>query len=607
MKLFRSFSGILVTGAIVIHLLLTVILFSNILKFVENSYHEQFIDNARSTSSMLVNQSINYLQKEDKDIENFLDELLLSGNISFAEILLDNDTVYSPKELSNDGMAFKEDFYFGQNDDSTYFISASIDGYATNKNGKVRFGFDETLIQESIDTAYSRGIYLALGYVVLVVFLIVIFVPKFTNSLRLLKIAAHNISDGNSEESLKINTRIDEFKSLFTSLEKMRLALVNKNKQVEKSEVYLRKIMDRMADAMIIMDKNMIIQSLNAAAEKCFGYKSQELEGKEFNILLLPCKPGGNCTNCQILEGAAHNLSNDKSAIECMGRRKNGISFPVELYYSNFDYDNEQTIICNAHDLTEHKNEQAKLSNALAGAEAANNSKSVFLSSMSHELRTPLNAIIGYSEILLEDAQDKKDEIASNDLNKIRNSGKHLLSLINNILDLSKIEAGKMELDIYEFELSKIIEDVLSTTQPLVDKTGNKLVLNFNHKVEKIIADATKVKQVLINIIGNAAKFTQDGYITLSVKTMNINMEPHILFEITDTGIGILAEDIDHLFQEFSQANAQVTTKFGGTGLGLTISRKFCRMMRGDITVHSEFGKGSTFTVTLPLDVNRPV
>jgi len=607
MKIFRSFSGILVTSAIAIHLLLTTILFSNILKYVENSYQEQFIENARSTSNMLINQSINYLEKNDKDIENFLDELLLNGNLSFAEIILDNGTIYSPKELSNDGVIFKEDFYFSQNDDSTYFLSASIDGYSTNKKGSVRFGFDEALIQESIDTAYTRGIYLALGYVILVVFLIVIFVPKFTNSLRLLKIAAHNISDGNSDESLKINTQIDEFKSLFTSLEKMRFALVNKNKQVEKSEVYLRKIMNRMADAMIIMDKNMIVQSLNTAAEKCFGYQSHELKGKAFNTLLLPCNSEMNCSNCATLDDAAHNSNSDKSAIECMGRRKNGLSFPVELYYSNFDYDNEHTIICNAHDLTEHKNEQAKLSNALAGAEAANNSKSVFLSSMSHELRTPLNAIIGYSEILLEDAQDKKDEAASNDLEKIRNSGKHLLSLINNILDLSKIEAGKMELDIHEFELSKIIEDVLTTTQPLVDKTGNKLVLNFNHKVEKINADATKVKQVLINIIGNAAKFTKDGYITLSIKTMDINQEPHILFEVTDTGIGILAEDIDHLFQEFSQANAQVTTKFGGTGLGLTISRKFCRMMRGDITVNSEFGKGSTFTVILPLDVKRPV
>lgn len=605
MKIFRSFSGILVTGAIVIHLILTAILFSNILKYVENTYHQQFVENARSTSNMLVNQAINYLQKDNADIENFLDELLLSGNLSYAEIILDNGIVYSPNEMSNDGVAFKEDFYFAQNNDSTYFISAQIDEYSTNKKGKIRFGFDETLIQESIDTAYTRGIYLALGYVVLVVFLIVIFVPKLTSSLRLLKIAAHNISDGKSDESLKIDTRIDEFKSVFTSLEKMRLALVNKNKQVEKSEIYLRKIMDRMADAMIIMDDDMIIHSLNAAAEKCFGYQSQELEGKKFNSLLAPCKPGASCTNCERLDDTAHMSVNDNASIECIGQRKNGQSFPVELYYSNFHYDNEKTIICNAHDLTEHKNEQDKLAKALAGAEAANNSKSVFLSSMSHELRTPLNAIIGYSEILLEDAQD--DETTSNDLHKIRSSGTHLLSLINNILDLSKIEAGKMELDIHEFNLSKIIEEVLSTTQPLVDKTGNKLVLNFNHKVENIIADATKVKQVLINIIGNAAKFTKDGYITLSIKTMDINKEPHILFEVEDTGIGIVEEDIDHLFQEFSQANAQVTTKFGGTGLGLTISRKFCRMMRGDITVKSEFGKGTTFFITLPLDVNRPV
>jgi len=607
MRIFRSFSGILVTGAIAIHLLLTVVLFGSILQYVENSYQEQFIENARTNSSMLVNQSINYLQSEEKNIEDFLDELLLSGNVTFAEIKLDNGSVFTPKELGNNGIVFKEDFFFAQNNDSTYFISAPIDEFSSPVGGNARFGFNETLIQENIDTAYSRGIYLAAGYVILVVILIVIFVPKLTSSLQLLKIAAYNVSNGDGEESLNISTRIDEFNSVFASLEKMRLALVNKNKQVEKSEIYLTKIMDRMADAMIIMDKDMIIQSLNVAAEKCFGYTSSELEGQAFTVLLSPCRPETSCQNCEKLNMTANVSGDENSSIECFGQRKNGESFPVELNYSNFDYDYEHTIICNAHDLTEHKNAQQKLAKALVGAEAANNSKSVFLSSMSHELRTPLNAIIGYSEILLEDAQEAKDRASCNDLNKIRNSGTHLLSLINNILDLSKIEAGKMELDIHEFELSKVIEDVLSNTQPLVDKTNNKLVLNFNHNVDKIIADATKLKQVLINIIGNAAKFTKDGYITLSIKTTDINNEPHVLFEVTDSGIGIAAEDIDKLFQEFSQANTKVTTSFGGTGLGLTISRKFCRMMRGDITVESEFGKGSTFLVILPLNVNHIV
>jgi len=234
MKIFRSFSGILVTAAIGTHLLLTVILFSSILSYVEKSYQVQFVENARAISNMLVNQTVNNIQKKDNDLEGFLDELLLSGNITFAEIKLNDGTTYLPREMMNSEMDFVEDFYFAKNDDNTYFISAPFKLNTESTSGNVRFGFDETLIQESINTAYYRGIYLATGYVVLVIILIIIFVPKFTYSLRLLKNAAHNISSGHSDESLEINTRIDEFNSVFSSLEKMRLALVNQNKLVKK-------------------------------------------------------------------------------------------------------------------------------------------------------------------------------------------------------------------------------------------------------------------------------------------------------------------------------------------------------------------------------------
>ncbi|MDH5257573.1 MAG: ATP-binding protein [Gammaproteobacteria bacterium] len=280
---------------------------------------------------------------------------------------------------------------------------------------------------------------------------------------------------------------------------------------------------------------------------------------------------------------------------------KNGSTFPVELFYSNFDHDSEHIIICNAHDMTEHKKAKEILTEALQSAEEANNSKSIFLSSMSHELRTPLNAIIGYSEILLEEAQDKNDEATSSDLKKIRNSGKHLLSLINNVLDLSKIEAGKMDIDNQEFLVGQVIEDVMFTTRPLIEKNNNKFTLNFNDTDLTLFADFTKVKQALINLIGNAAKFTENGNITLNISLEKVSHKPSIRFDVVDTGIGIAEEDIGKLFKEFSQANAQVMTKYGGTGLGLIISRKFCQMMGGDITVKSELEKGSIFTMTLPL------
>ena len=600
MKLFSSFSGILISGAIAVHLLLTAILFSSILMYVEKSYKDQFIDNVRTTSNMLANQSAIYLDKNDKTIEGFLDELLLSGTITHAEIEIKNAGTYLPQETSNSGVSFQEDFFFSQHDDNTYFIAAPI--HTQKLNGVLKIGFDETLIQENIDTTYARGIYLATGYVVLVIILILIFIPRLTSSLRLLKSAAQKISSGNNNKSLKINTRIDEFTSLINSLETMRLSMLQQHKEVERKEIYIREITNRMADAMIVMNKEMIIQSLNSSAEKIFGFKSSEVTGTKFEKLLAPCSPKANCNNCEKLYIKANMApSNENASLECRGMHKNGSTFPVELFYSNFDHDSEHIIICNAHDMTEHKKAKEILTEALQSAEEANNSKSIFLSSMSHELRTPLNAIIGYSEILLEEAQDKNDEATSSDLKKIRNSGKHLLSLINNVLDLSKIEAGKMDIDNQEFLVGQVIEDVMFTTRPLIEKNNNKFTLNFNDTDLTLFADFTKVKQALINLIGNAAKFTENGNITLNISLEKVSHKPSIRFDVVDTGIGIAEEDIGKLFKEFSQANAQVMTKYGGTGLGLIISRKFCQMMGGDITVKSELEKGSIFTMTLPL------
>ena len=602
MKIFKSFSGILIFGAIILHLLLTIILFNSVLMYVEKSYKQQFIDNVRTTTNILANQSSHYLSKNRETIESFLDELLISGNITYVEIVLEDGKTYLPKEVSNTEQAFKEDFYFSEHNDSTYFISVPIDDYTFDISGTFKIGFDEALVQESIDTAYSRGMLLAAGYFILVIILILIFVPRLTASLRALKVAAQNVASGNNEESLKIDTRIEEFSSLMDSLEKMRIALLAKNRQVEKKEMYIRKIMNTMADAMVVMNQDLIIQSMNSAAEKIFGHKSSEIKDKPFSTLLAPCGPGKSCHNCKTLELKVESTNQtEHEAQECLGRRKNGMTFPIALYYSNFDYDNEHTIICNAHDMTEQKRAENKLTQALSSAEEANKSKSVFLSSMSHELRTPLNAIIGYSEILLEDAIDNNDEATSNDLRKIANAGKHLLALINNVLDLSKIEAGKMEVDNHEFALQQVIEDVIFTTQPLMEKTNNTFTLNFIDTNLHLFADFTKLKQALINLLGNAAKFTENGNISLNIEKTTVDDKPHIKMEVVDTGIGIAEEDIDKLFKEFAQANTQVMTKYGGSGLGLIISQKFCQLMGGDITVKSELGKGSTFTIILPI------
>jgi len=230
------------------------------------------------------------------------------------------------------------------------------------------------------------------------------------------------------------------------------------------------------------------------------------------------------------------------------------------------------------------------------------------LANMSHELRTPLNAIIGYSEMLQEEAEDLGQADLVPDLQKIHTAGRHLLSLINDILDLSKIEAGKMDLYLEEFCLPDLISEVVHMVSPLVSKNHNTLVVHTDPSLSTMYADLSKVRQNLLNLLSNAAKFTENGRITLAVDSCQGRdaAQPVIRFRVTDTGIGMSAAQIEKVFQAFTQADASTTRKYGGTGLGLAIALRFCQMMGGEITVTSELGQGSTFTMTLPQVVHHP-
>ncbi len=243
---------------------------------------------------------------------------------------------------------------------------------------------------------------------------------------------------------------------------------------------------------------------------------------------------------------------------------------------------------------------------ARAAADAANQAKSAFLANMSHELRTPMNAIIGYSEMLLEEIEDLGQKEFAPDLQKIRSAGKHLLALINDVLDLSKIEAGKMTLYLEPFEVGAMLDDVVATVTPLVEKRGNRLEVAGAAACGTMRTDLTKVRQTLFNLLSNAAKFTDHGVIRLEARRHAADGREWLTFRVTDSGIGMTPEQMGKLFQAFSQADASTTRQYGGTGLGLAISRRFCRMMGGDVTVESTPGQGSTFTVTLPAEVGAP-
>ncbi|MEO5568426.1 MAG: response regulator, partial [Gemmatimonadaceae bacterium] len=246
----------------------------------------------------------------------------------------------------------------------------------------------------------------------------------------------------------------------------------------------------------------------------------------------------------------------------------------------------------------------SELTEARREAEGANRAKSHFLANMSHELRTPLNAIIGYSEMLQEEAADAGLNSFISDLGKIHTAGKHLLSLINDVLDLSKIEAGKMELFLETFDVREMLDEVATTIQPMVAKNHNRLDVDCNGDIGAMHADLVKVRQTLLNLLSNACKFTENGKIGVSVRRAHGTGGDELVFSVRDSGIGMTPEQVARLFEAFTQAEASTSRKYGGTGLGLALTRRFSQMMGGDVSVESTPGKGSIFTLRIPSRVD---
>ena len=424
--------------------------------------------------------------------------------------------------------------------------------------GKLVLFSDITNIYEEEQSIFIYSLLSIFFSALVLVFLINIFLKKsfqpLYNSIETMKELSKGNTDitipkGKNDEVGNISNAINSFKEniiLINSLEK-------KEKEIRrKEELFIINETKKLADMLEGVSKDKIYKDLS-----------------------------------KMTNNSKNKNDNSKSTMELFGQSFSALSKELKNQHLMLDIKvKERTKLL--------EKQSKELKEVSKKANIANEAKSDFLANMSHELRTPLNAIIGYSEILIDDMDPKNEGDQIEDVKKIERSGRHLLQLINDVLDLSKIEAQKLELVNEEFNLKELLEDIISITKPLIEKNNNKLNLLFDEKILKINADQTRIKQCIFNLVSNASKFTSDGSITINVKKKNPNK---IYVEVSDTGIGMTPTQQKKLFKEFSQADKTTSIKYGGTGLGLSITKKLCELMGGTVSVKSKKDIGSTFTM----------
>jgi PAS domain S-box-containing protein len=422
------------------------------------------------------------------------------------------------------------------------------------------------------------------------------------------KLVEQQLQEARNQLEQRILERTEE---LSTTNQKLKTE-INERRQ---AEIALKKlsrqthlILESAGEGICGVDIQGKIMFINPAAVSMLGYQPEELVGRVQHDIMHHKRqdgsdyPHGECPVCEALkDGIIKRIDNE------VFWRKSGTSFPVEYVVAPIWEDNEVIgAVVTFRDITKQKETEQFLTIAKETAEAANLAKSRFLANMSHELRTPLNAIIGYSEMLMEQAEDLGAPDLVHDLGNIQVAGKHLLSLISDILDFSKIEAGKMQLSLHEFKLAVILDTLLVSVRPQLEKARDKFTVVFDETLGLMYSDSIRVQQVLLNLLSNAAKFTQNGEVTFSAQRFTEQHIDYIKFVITDTGIGISPEQQRKLFQPFTQADASATRRYGGSGLGLSISKQLVNMMGGTIRLDSETGRGTSFTVILPASINPP-
>ena len=409
-----------------------------------------------------------------------------------------------------------------------------------------------------------------------------------TEFIDLFRAMDQQVQTGN----LRLRAPVEPFTEVGQIAERYNRVMEALEQAVAKTDTIVRTA----TDAIVTFSRDSFhIISANPSTAKIFGYSEKQLIGKPVFALL-----GVNDVSTDAADLFACNQFTGEIR-ELTGHRHDGSTFPIEMTVTKAQLEGGGFFTGIMRDITLRKHSEEQLEAAKEDAIKANRAKSQFLANMSHELRTPLNAIIGYSEMMQEDCEDEGHDDYIDDLTKINNAGKHLLALISDILDLSKIEAGHIELYLEDFDVKTLITDVANTVQSLVDQKSNQLQVDCPNMIGTMRADVTKIRQSLFNLLSNACKFTESGTITLAA--VRIEEDQRVKFSVSDSGIGMSPEQCDRIFDAFTQAETSTTRNYGGTGLGLTITKAFCELMGGGITVESVVGEGTTFTIELPVTV----